>query len=155
MNESDLARFTSKYTKNPKTGCWIWTAGTFISGYGVFELNGRAKKAHRVSYEHYVADIPDGLIVCHRCPDGENRLCVNPDHLWLGTHQDNSDDKLANNMQPRGGLCSQSKLTEADVIEIRELYSTGLVSHADIALYKGVSRPLITKIIRREVWKHI
>jgi hypothetical protein len=155
MNESDLGRFLDKVKIDPETGCWNWTAGKFSSGYGAFSIGSITRRAHKVSYEHYVGIIPEGLIVCHRCPDGENRICVNPDHLWLGTHQDNSDDKALNDMQPRGEKCYQSKLTESDVIEIRELYGTGIVSHADLAAHKGVSKSLITKVLNYQVWSHV
>ena len=98
MNDKTLQRFLDKVDKTDhqrcKThGCWIWTASTYNTGYGVFSLSGKLVSAHRASYEHYVGEIPDGMVVRHLCSyeegDRENRLCVNPDHLQAGTQQEN------------------------------------------------------------------
>lgn len=79
LSDSALARFTAKVTAPAGASCWDWTAGLFAgSGYGMFWLDGRSRLAHRVSYEHYVGPIPDGLVIDHLC---RNRKCVNPRHL--------------------------------------------------------------------------
>jgi endogenous inhibitor of DNA gyrase (YacG/DUF329 family) len=75
--------------------CWLWLAGCNASGYGWFRtsgLQGRAVLAHRVAWELTNGPIPDGVELCHNCPGGDNPLCVRPDHLWLGTHQENMAD---------------------------------------------------------------
>ena len=82
-------RFETKFEPITESGCWIWMAGRFDTGYGSFWLNGTDVRAHRVAYELYVGAIPEGMWVLHRC---DIRECVNPDHLFLGTHQDNMDD---------------------------------------------------------------
>lgn len=86
------ARFWAKVNKTPT--CWLWTANRLPKGYGVINVGGRAgsqQLAHRVSWELHFGPIPDGLWVLHRC---DNPPCVRPDHLFLGTVQDNVDDMV-------------------------------------------------------------
>lgn len=86
-----LKRFEDKFERTEQ-GCWIWTASVDTDGYGYFQLNGVARKAHRVAYEFYVGIIPMGLIVCHKC---NIPACVNPEHLYLGSFSDNAMDRVA------------------------------------------------------------
>ena len=140
-------------------GCWIWQAGTCKDGYGQISYGSKTYRAHRLSYEAYIGKIPKGLIIMHSC---DNPLCVNPKHLLLGTHQDNTDDKIKKGRQTilRGESVSNSKLTEAQVLLIRaRLASTRWGSiHLTITTFAksfSVSPGAISDVYYRKSWRHI
>ena len=83
-------RFHKRYVVNPITGCWDWQGGAHSKGYGKISAEGRSLRASRVSWELHYPDKPIGeLCVCHTC---DRPICVNPEHLFLGTHKDNAHD---------------------------------------------------------------
>lgn len=78
-------------------GCWIWNGSYTRDGYGVLTVGRQQVRAHRASYSEFKGDIPPQMVVCHRC---DNPKCVNPDHLFLGTHRDNTQDMIAKGRRP-------------------------------------------------------
>jgi hypothetical protein len=108
-----IERFEKLLTKNPG-GCWIWKGSA--GEYGKFKHNRKTRIAHRVSYELYKSIIPDGLVVRHKC---RYTHCVNPEHLELGTLADNQADRIRDGTDCRGIKNPQCKLTEEQVLTIR------------------------------------
>lgn len=90
-SDSTVSRFWKFVLKGDVDSCWNWRGWTNRQGYANFKVNGVTHKAHRVSYELTNGPIPTGLLVCHQC---DNPSCMNPNHLFVGTHQDNATDKM-------------------------------------------------------------
>lgn len=138
-----MDRFWKK-TESDQNGCLLWTAGRFKDGYGGFYIKGSMHRAHRVSWEISCGVIPDGLQVLHSC---DNPLCVNPEHLFLGSPDDNMKDM---SKKFRGGR-GQAKLTETDVAAIR--------SSREIAKELGrkynVTESTICYVRRGDTWKGV
>lgn len=158
-------------------GCWIWMGAQSTRGYGSIKFKGSSEKAHRLSYRAFVGPIPDGMHVLHKC---DTPSCVNPDHLFCGTHTDNMRDKerKGRGNQPRGersGLSAyhrrvkagqvpppavpdrrgeknnNAKLTEFDVLHIRNSNERS----GTLAKRYGVDRHTIKNIKARKLWSYL
>lgn len=145
-----LERFEDKIFYSPD-GCWYWIGACGHSGYGHLLLNKKIQGAHRISYIlHHGNDIPKDMYICHNC---DNKLCVNPHHLFLGTPTDNCVDKVMKNRHnsPQGERHGRAKLTSDDIIKIRELSSLGIPNYM-LSEQFNVSRPHISYIVRNMTW---
>jgi hypothetical protein len=142
-------RFLMKVEKS-KSGCWLWQGGKSPKGYGEFSVMGFSMRANRVAYRMFIGPIADGLWVLHSC---DTPACCNPDHLRLGTHDDNVADKVSRRRQSRpvGTLHPMHKLDEGHVAEIRRSRLGGAV----LAKKYGVSQATICDIRSRRSWKHV
>jgi hypothetical protein len=156
--------------------CWTWTASR-CNGYGQLGIQHKHLAAHRVAYELTYGPIPDGLFVCHRC---DNKLCVRPEHLFLGTDGDNTRDAATKGLMltgekwrethssvygercwlhkhpetMRGENNGHAILTTADVLQIRQMLIDG-ISQNEIGRRFGVSSGAIWQIANGRSWKHV
>lgn len=161
----DEKRFWSHVNKNgplhPKLGtrCWLWTSKLNRFGYAPFHLTPKNTTAHRFSYILAHGEIPEGegyhgTCVLHQC---DVRHCVNPEHLFLGTNQDNVDDKVAKGRgcSLPGELHPMAKLKKTEVLEIRRLYAAGSFTRRELEEMYGLARGSAKAIIARRTWRHI
>ncbi len=163
MTKQTLAeRFEKKWTPEPNTGCWLWTANGYANGgYGMIRVSSnshdRSVVAHRVSWMLHKGPIPNGMFVCHKC---DVRACVNPDHLFLGTAKDNMQDASRKGRMnwrtgekrnlPTGEMHPAAKLTEENIRYIRSSSLPG----AELARRLNVSNANISRIRRRVIWRN-
>lgn len=154
-------RFLLLVEKLANDGCWIWQGSPAGSnGYGRIMVDGVNIQAHRYSYIKHIGEIPDGVYVLHKC---DTPLCVNPNHLFLGSHQDNSDDKVKKNRQANG-----LRLSKAQNNQIRcgeKNVNSKLKSENVISIFKderpqrviakdyNVTQTLINSIKKQRSWK--
>lgn len=151
-------RIFEKCEPLPGPGCWLWVGATFNHGRPQIRTTeytkSRVRNAARVSYEAFKGNIPDGMLVCHKC---DTPLCVNPEHLFLGTHQENKDDCVSKGRQARncGEKGGRAVLTELDVLEIRAIYAKGDIGSEALGREYGVSGRQIRYIVSGQEWKHL
>jgi hypothetical protein len=136
--------FDEQYIKDEATGCWNWRRSVNKRfGYGQMWDGKRYMRAHRFSWERSRGPIPDALSVLHRC---DNRRCVNPDHLFLGTHAVNTQDMMSKGRGKNG----TTKIRAEDVAKIREMYVDA--PQALIATTFGISQTQVSRIVNRKRW---
>ena len=145
--QNKIEVFESKFTPEPNSGCWLWMESDCGMGYGTFHWRGGRTKAHRVSYEMYVGHVPNGIHVLHRC---DNPACVNPEHLFLGTHQDNMTDKKEKGRASRMSRDEHpmTKLPTVLCLEIQQKYTGEYGQIKSLALEYRVDRNTITQALK-------
>ncbi len=148
LDATEITRFWSKVNKSGD--CWLWTAGTNDTGYGNFWIKCWPYKSHRIAYFIHHGVDPGDKCVCHTC---DNPRCMNPAHLFLGTHKDNMADcvKKGRRLDNKGSKHSCSKLTDEDVKEILESNE----SNKMLAKRYGVNDRTISSLRHGVHWKHL
>jgi hypothetical protein len=187
ITESDRQRFWEKVEKlGTECGCWLWMGGLrdrkCKQKYGAFVLGGKQYRTHRIAFLLTHGCIQEGMHVCHTCDTPE---CVNPSHLFQGTHQDNMLDKKRKGRIPkgdqswarrnphlvargdrngaklhpeclkRGEEVNTAKLTPEQVLRIREKYENLGVTQASLAVAYGVHDSVMCRLLNRKTWKHL
>lgn len=133
-------------------GCWEWTGTVIPKGYGQISVAGSHTYVHRLAWMLANGpDIPEGRHVCHRC---DNKLCVNPAHLFVGTNAENRADSVAKGRHSHGTTHQWAKLDEATVLAIREARRGGLTVK-ELAEKFDVPYKTIDKVVYRASWKHL
>ena len=151
-DETAQQRILRRRLVDEASGCWNFIGCTNSVGYGRITYDSKLTTAHRLSYQAFVGPIPNGLFVLHKC---DNRACVNPDHLFLGTQRDNIMDMIAKGRKVAGGVRGArhhaAKLTEPDVMDMRKSGK----HYAELAAEYGVSGSTVCDVISRRTWRHV
>lgn len=151
-----MPRFWSKVNKTET--CWLWTGNQYTDGYPQFWYAGRSVRGTRFVYTQTYGPFDPVLLICHKC---DTPLCVRPDHLWLGTQQENIRDawrkgRATAHWTPlRGAKNGMTKLTPVQVADIRARYHPGVVTLVDLARTHGVSKYAVWCVLKRLTWAHL
>lgn len=151
MTMSSLqARFEAKFMPEPMSGCWLWYGAVNNHGYGKIWDGEKIEMAHRLAYRLHNGAIPAGVWVLHRC---DNPACVNPQHLFLGTPKDNSQDMAA---KGRAGKSKHAaKISALQATEIQQLpHRLGFGEARRLAAHYGLSAGGFYKVRRGQRWGH-
>lgn len=148
--KSASERFEEKIERVPWSGCWVWMGAQKNKLYGSFQINRRSMSAHRMAWILYRGAIPQAMCVCHTCDNG---LCVNPDHLWLGTYADNHADmdRKGRRITVRGVDSPRARFTEQQILDIRASSKTT----KGLARQFGVNPIAIRRIRQNRTWVHL
>lgn len=148
--------------------CWIWLGSVMKNGYGTYRGGKYKSLAHRHAWIITNGSIPSvKILVCHKC---DVRLCCNPEHMFLGSHKENTMDAMSKGRiatgkrcgahthpesRPKGSAVYNAKLKEQDAVDIRELYASGDYTYFELSDKFGVCFQVIGAIVKRKIWKHI
>lgn len=143
LHEKVSKRFYKRVLKTDT--CWIWKGTVDTQGYGsLYDENSRQEKAHRISYRLNIGEIPKGLCVMHKC---DNRLCVNPEHLQLGTRKENNQDRINKGRTKEGLELPRTKLSDQDIYTILSMTFVHGVKQNLISKYFGICQSHISTIL--------
>ena len=144
------SRFWSKVDKRGLNECWLWTGAVCggANGYGCIKIAGRAVRANRVAWEMAYGPVPEGLLVCHSC---DTPLCVNVQHLWIGTNAENMEDRNRKKRNAAGQRHGRTHLTSEDIHAIR----AAVGSQKAIAIKFGIAPSSVSAIRSRKFWSHV
>lgn len=134
-------------------GCWNWTGAKNSPGYGYFSLKGRQERANRISFKFFKGEIPEGKFICHTC---DNPACVRPSHLFYGSQSENIKDAYRKGrIRSDGEFSRTAKLKTADVLTMRNLYSSGKFNKTELAKIFSITQSHACTIINRKQWKFV
>lgn len=152
-----IKKIGDRYIINKETGCWEWTGGMRPNGYGVVVLGIKylpaSIRAHRFSWMAFNGEIPDGLFVLHKC---DNRKCINPNHLFLGTHKDNAEDRerKGRDNRPFGEAVYSAKITN-DIAAYIKYDIQNKMSRSDVLKKYGIRIPMYQSFKQNRAWKKV
>jgi hypothetical protein len=147
LTPKQTANFFKKVMPEPNTGCWFWIGAQNQDGYGLFWVGDRSTSAHRTSYAMHVGPIPDDKDICHRC---DQPSCVNPDHLFPGTHAENMRDMMRKGRGSSriGEMNGHARLTVDGVQRIRDMGAVGYPPKHMAAMF-GIHVTQVRRVIKR------
>ncbi len=143
--KTETERFIEKIKVDPVSGCWLWQAG-LRDGYATLRVGDKRKSAHIWAYERFIGKIPEGMLCCHKCDKPE---CVNPYHIFLGTHKDNIFDAMQKNRMKSG---NRTLLTKEEVTGIVKKFKNGQ-SKTAIARMLKLDHSTVCKIINGKSYR--
>ncbi len=137
---------------NKTDACWLWTGAINGWGYGSVRMKCKSFGAHAISYRVHKGEIPKGLEIMHSC---DVRACVNPEHLSLGTKQDNKNDCVRKERQARGETNGHSSLTKEQVLRIAQIRREKGWGYKKIAKETGLGSSAISHVLAGRTWSFV
>lgn len=161
LTQKYIDRFFAYFNQGDRNECWLWAENIDKKlldalGYGIFSINQRLFKAHRLSFALYYGFLEKDKVICHSC---DNPRCVNPLHLWAGTQLENVKDRGLKSRTRTGHIYGEdnkrNKLTKKDVLWIRQNYNPLIWSTRKLAEKFNVCQTLIRNILSKRAWKNL